>query len=97
MAATTAKTMREAEAVITAVDSGSLGLFLSVSVSETTGASKVRVLTHDLLMLAPLSTTFVHILRLNRLLSIRKFLVETCLWDSRYKTRNVAVNQKDDH
>jgi hypothetical protein len=48
MAATTAKTMREAAAVSNAVDSGSLGSFLSVSVSETTGASKVRVLAHDL-------------------------------------------------
>jgi len=48
MAATTAKTMREAEALSHAVDSGSLGLFLSVSVSETTGASKLRVFTHDL-------------------------------------------------
>jgi len=48
MAATTAKTMRESEAVCNAVDSGSLGLFLSVSVSETTGASKLRVFAHEL-------------------------------------------------
>ena len=49
MAATTATNTREVEAVTKAVDSGSLGLsVLSVSVSETTGASKVSVLTHDL-------------------------------------------------
>ena len=50
MAATTAISTREVEAVLKAVESGSLGLgsFLSVSVSETTGASKVSVLTHDL-------------------------------------------------
>jgi hypothetical protein len=48
MAATTATITREVQAVTTAVDSGSLGLFLSVSVSETTGASKVSVFTHDL-------------------------------------------------
>jgi len=40
--------MREVEAVTKTVDSGSLGLFLRVSVSETTGASKVSVLAHDL-------------------------------------------------
>jgi hypothetical protein len=30
-------------------------------------------------------------------LSIRKFQVETLVRDSRSKTRNVAVNQEDDH
>ena len=48
MAAATVTSTREKEAVPNEVDSGSLGSFLSVSVSETTGASKVRVLTHDL-------------------------------------------------
>src|ERR1019366_761228 len=49
------------------------------------------------LIVTPLSTTFVHILRLNHLLSIRKFQVEISVRDSRCKTRNLAVNQKDDH
>jgi hypothetical protein len=48
-------------------------------------------------MVTPLSTTFVHILRLNRLLSTRKFQVDFPVRDSRCKTRNVAVNQKGDH
>jgi len=48
-------------------------------------------------MFSPLSTTFVHILRLNRLLSIRKFQVETYVSGPRCKALNVAVNQKDDH
>jgi hypothetical protein len=51
MATTTAISTREVEAVAKAVDSGALGLsgsFLSVSVCETTGASKVSVLSHDL-------------------------------------------------
>jgi hypothetical protein len=48
-------------------------------------------------MFIPLQTTFVHILRLNHLLSTKKFQVEILVRDSRYKTRNVAVNQKDDH
>jgi len=48
MATTTAISTREVEAVTIEVDSGTLGSFLSVSVSETTGASKVSVLTHDL-------------------------------------------------
>src|ERR1035438_10361180 len=46
---------------------------------------------------APLSTTFVHILRLNRLLSITKFQVETGPRDSKGKTRNVVVYHLDDH
>jgi len=48
MAATTATTTREVEAVTKAVDSGSLGRFFSVSVSETTGASKLTVYAHNL-------------------------------------------------
>jgi hypothetical protein len=51
MAATTATSTREKEAVPNEVDSGALGLsgsFLSVSAGETTGASKLSVLTHDL-------------------------------------------------
>ena len=96
MAATTAATTREVEAVTKAVDSGSLGRFFSVSVSAITGASKLTFMPTTSII-SPLSTTFVHILRLNRLLSIRKFQVETLVRDSRYKTRNVAVNQEDDH
>jgi hypothetical protein len=48
MAATTATTTGEVKAVKKAVDSGLLGRFFSVSVSETTGASKVSVRTHNL-------------------------------------------------
>ena len=48
MAATTATTTREVEVGVKAVESGSFGLFLSVSASKTTGASKVSVLSHDL-------------------------------------------------
>src|SRR5450759_2760856 len=49
------------------------------------------------LIVTPLSTTFVHILRLNHFLSTKKFQVEISVRDSRCKTRNLAVNQKDDH
>jgi len=43
MAATTANsTTREVEAVTKQVESGSFGLVLGVSVSKTTGASKVK-------------------------------------------------------
>jgi len=48
MAATTTAATGEVKAVKKAVDSGLLGRFLSVSVSETTGASKVSVRTHNL-------------------------------------------------
>lgn len=48
-------------------------------------------------MFTPLSTTFVHILRLNRLLSITKFQVETRDSDKKREAQHVAVNQKDDH
>jgi hypothetical protein len=51
MAAATVTSTREKEAVPIEVDSGALGLsgsFLTVSVSETTGPSKLSVLTHDL-------------------------------------------------
>jgi len=48
MAATTATNTREVEAAIQAVELGSLGPFFSVSVSETTGASKLMGFTHDL-------------------------------------------------
>jgi len=48
MAATTATKTREVDAVTKAVDSGSLGSFFGVSVSKTTGASKVTVYAHDL-------------------------------------------------
>jgi len=48
VAATTATIAREVEAATNAVDSGSLGSFFGVSVSKTTGASKLSVLTHDL-------------------------------------------------
>jgi hypothetical protein len=48
MAATTATNTREVEAVTKAVDSGSLGRFFSVSVSETTGASKLMIYAHNL-------------------------------------------------
>jgi len=48
MAATTATSTREVEAVTQAVDSGSLGLLFSVSVSQITGASKLRDYSHDL-------------------------------------------------
>jgi hypothetical protein len=47
MAAIATISTREVEAA-TEVDSGSLGAFLLVSVSETTGASKVSVIAHDL-------------------------------------------------
>jgi len=46
MAATTSA--REIKAVAKAVESGSLGRFFSVSVSETTGASKLSVYARDL-------------------------------------------------
>src|ERR1039457_3500550 len=46
------------------------------------------------LIISPLSTTFVHILRLNRLLSIRKFQVESLVRDSRYKTRNRSEERR---
>jgi len=48
------------------VDCGSLGLFLGVSASNSTGASLLSSLAHDG---RPLCTTFNHILRLNCLLS----------------------------
>ncbi len=48
-------------------------------------------------MFGPLLTTFVHILRLNRLLSIRKFSVETRLAGSQAKAQHLAVNHKDDY
>src|SRR5271170_5101361 len=48
-------------------------------------------------MFGPLSTTFVHILRLNRLLSIRKLMVDGQFWDSGRGPRNVGVNQKENH
>jgi hypothetical protein len=48
-------------------------------------------------MLIPLSTTFVHILRLNRLLSTTKFQVETPFWDSIPEARQVVVNQKENY
>jgi len=48
MATTTANSTREVEAFNKKADSGSLGSFLSVSVSETTGASKLRVYARDL-------------------------------------------------
>jgi hypothetical protein len=43
MAATTVTT-GEVEAVTKVVDSGSLGLFLRLSVFKTTGASKINIL-----------------------------------------------------
>jgi hypothetical protein len=46
--------------VTTAVDSGSLGLFLGVSVMKTTGASLLNGIAHvlyELLHFVPLSTT----------------------------------------
>src|ERR1017187_2710425 len=49
------------------------------------------------LLVTPLSTTFVHILRLNRLLSTRKFVVDVPNRDSPSGARNVGVNQPDDH
>jgi len=48
MAATTATTTREVEAVTKAVDSGSLGRIFSVSASEITGASKLMSYAHNL-------------------------------------------------
>ena len=45
----------------------------------------------------PLSTTFAHILRLNGLLSIRKFQVETEFEDRVAKAREVVVNRDGDH
>ena len=40
--------MGEVEAITKAVDSGWLGRVFAVSVSETTGASKLRVCAHNL-------------------------------------------------
>jgi hypothetical protein len=48
MAATTATTTREVEAVTNAVDSGSLGRIFSVSVLQITGASKLMPYAHNL-------------------------------------------------
>jgi len=49
MAATTAISTREVvEAVKKVADRGSFGVDLGVSASKTTGASKIRNLTHEL-------------------------------------------------
>ena len=48
MATTIAISTREVEVAVNEVDSGSLGSIISVSVSETTGASKLTGFTHDL-------------------------------------------------
>jgi hypothetical protein len=45
------------------------------------------------LLLRPLSTTFVHILRLNSLLSIGKFQVETKIIGQSGKALQIAVNR----
>jgi len=49
------------------------------------------------LLFIPLSTTFNHILRLNRLLSIAKFQIETGIGDASREARHLAVNQKWNH
>jgi len=46
------------------VISGSFGLILGVSATKSTGASQSFTAAHDHLPSRPLSTTFVHILRL---------------------------------
>src|SRR5580698_9020644 len=80
--------------------SGGIGFvwasFGGVSIKIHWRLGKVQIWPRPLLF-TPLSTTFVHILRLNRLLSTRKFKVEAPFGHARREARSLVVNQKDDH
>jgi len=51
--------------------------FLGISAMKSTGAPILLTTTHDLLLFEPLSTTFVHILRLKALVSTGKLGVNS--------------------
>jgi hypothetical protein len=83
-------TTKEAKAAKTSVLSGWFGLVLGVSVTKSTGASAFFKFRPRPLLTGPLYATFVHILRLKALLSIRKFKVITRPAGSIQKAQQIA-------
>jgi hypothetical protein len=79
-----------------ASDSGSVGLIFWGSVFKSTGASRNAECYPRALLLRPLSTTFVHSLRLNRLLSTIKLLVIIVRLSQRAKALDFVVYGRGD-